>query len=80
MFIRFTSNFLITEVPGISHLKIDSIPTYIYLGPSYIDFFHGFSQSLQADDKIVLQIRPQPFSSTHFPVYYSLSVLSFNMV
>ena len=72
--------FIIIEVPGISHLKIDFIPTYVFLGPSYVDFYLGFSQSLQADDKIILQIRPQPFSSTHFPFYYSLHVLSFNMI
>jgi hypothetical protein len=34
------------------------------------EFVHGYPQSLQANDGIVLKISPPPFASTSSPMYY----------
>jgi hypothetical protein len=36
------------------------------------EVFRGFPQSLQANARIVPQIKPWPLPSTAFPVHYSL--------
>jgi len=34
--------------------------------------FHGFSQSLRANESTVLKIGPGPLPSTRLPIHYSL--------
>jgi hypothetical protein len=61
----------IREVPG-SNLDLET-------GYPHCDF-RGFPQFLQANVRIVPQMRPRPLSSTHIPIHHLPIILLFDVI